>query len=71
MIGEISIFGVFVPTLILIGLGALVLCGAVTMLLSSIGFYRFIVHRPIVDLAIFLLLLAALADASGIFGSMS
>ena len=71
MIGEIAIFGVFVPTLLLAGIAALVLCGLLTMLLSAVGFYRLVSHRPIVDLAIFLLLFAALAWVGGLSGPTS
>ena len=60
MIGEVSLDGVFVPTLLMFACGAFMLTGLLTRFLSEVGFYRFIVHRPVTDLAIFLLVLATI-----------
>jgi hypothetical protein len=57
MIGEISIGGVYVPALLLLGLGALVVTGLLTQLLQIAGFYRLIAYRPLVDLCLFVLVL--------------
>jgi hypothetical protein len=57
MIGEISIGGVFFPPLLLLGLGALALTGVLSRLFQIIGVYRFVAYRPLVDLALFVLLL--------------
>jgi hypothetical protein len=57
MIGEIAIGGVFFPPLLLLGLGALALTGVLSRLFQIIGIYRFVAYRPLVDLALFVLLL--------------
>lgn len=57
MNGEISIGGVYAPTLLLCAAGALVLTGVLTQILQLIGFYRLIAYRPLVDLCLFLILL--------------
>ncbi len=61
MIGEISLGGVFVPTLLLLFAAALTVSALVTRLLGLVGFYRFVAYRALVDLAIFVLLLSGLA----------
>ena len=59
MIGEISIGGVYIPSLLLLVVAALVLTALLSRLLAMFGFYRFVAYRPLVDIAFFLLLLAA------------
>jgi Protein of unknown function (DUF1656) len=61
MIGEISIGGVYIPSLLLLGCAAVVLMTLLSRLLSGVGFYRLVVYRPLADIAFFLLLLAAIA----------
>jgi hypothetical protein len=57
MIGEIDIFGVLAPPL-LVWLGvALVISAGLRWGLKRIGFYRFVWHRPLFDLALLLILL--------------
>jgi Protein of unknown function (DUF1656) len=60
MIGEVSIGGVYIPTLLLLVCAAVVLTGLLSRLLSLIGFYRLVAYRPVTDIALFLLLLAAI-----------
>ena len=60
MIGEVSLFGVYVPALLLIVLAALVLTGLSSRFLQLSGFYRLIAYRPLVDLCLFMLLLGLL-----------
>ena len=59
MIGEISIGGVYVPALLLWGALALALTGLLIQLLQRIGFYNWIGSRPLADISIVVLLLAA------------
>jgi mannitol-specific phosphotransferase system IIBC component len=69
MIGEISIFGVYLPALLVLALAALVVTGLLTRLFALTGFYRLVAYRPLVDLSVFLLilgLLAALTTSSGL-----
>jgi hypothetical protein len=60
MIGEVSIGGVYIPTLLLLVCAAVVLTGLLSRLLSLVGFYRLVAYRPVTDIALFLLLLAAI-----------
>lgn len=60
MIGELSIGGVYIPTLLLFVCVAALLVGLLSRLLSFVGFYRLVAYRPIADLALLVLLLAAL-----------
>ena len=61
MIGEISFGGVYIPSLLLLVLVAVVLVIPLSRFLAAVGFYRLVVSRPLVDIAFFLLLLAAVA----------
>jgi hypothetical protein len=65
MIGEVSIGGVFVPTIMLLAVAALILTGIVTRLLSTFGIYRFVAYRPLVDLAFYFLILGLLSLLTG------
>ena len=65
MTGEMSIGGVYFPTILLLAVAALVLTGIVTRLLALTGAYRLIVYRPLVDLAVFILLLGSLSLLTG------
>jgi len=60
MIGEVSIGGVYFPSLLLFAAAAAVLTGLLSRLLSLVGFYRLVVYRPVTDIALFCLLLAAI-----------
>jgi hypothetical protein len=68
MIGEIDLYGVLLPPL-LVWLGvALVLSALVRMLLVRIGFYRLVWHRPLFDLAMLVILIGCVsAFANHIF----
>jgi hypothetical protein len=59
MIGEFDVFGVFVPALLVWGLVALVLAAVLRTALASVGFYRLVWHRPLVDLSLLVIILAA------------
>ncbi|ETI64789.1 hypothetical protein C100_05505 [Sphingobium sp. C100] len=61
MTGEFALGGVYVPTLLLLALAALVLAWGVTRLIGALGLYRFLAYRAAVDLSIFILLLGGLA----------
>jgi hypothetical protein len=68
MMGEISIGGVYIPSLLLLVLVAVVLVMLLSRFLVVVGFYRFVVYRPLADIAFFLLLLAAMAWITGRWG---
>lgn len=64
MTGEVSIAGVYVPALLLLGCAALVLTGLATWLLNLVGGYRLVLYRPIADVALFVLILGGLVLAT-------
>ena len=61
MIGEIDLYGVFVPSLLLSVGAALPLMAGLRRLLRRSGFYRFVWHRPLFDLALLVMVLGAVA----------
>ena len=61
MTGEISIFGVFMPSLLVLAIAAIVLTGITSRILAAVGAYRIIIYRPLVDVAIFVIIIGALA----------
>ncbi|KQO06788.1 MULTISPECIES: DUF1656 domain-containing protein [Sphingomonas] len=65
MTGEISIGGVFLPSILLLAVAAVLLTGLATRLLAFAGFYRVVTYRPLVDLALFILILGLLALLTG------
>src|SRR5262249_56383495 len=60
MIGELSIGGVYVPSLLLFACAAVILTAVLSRLLSMVGFYRLVANRPLTHISLFFLLLAAL-----------
>jgi hypothetical protein len=66
MTGEISIGGVYLPTLLLLAVAAAVLTALATRLFNYVGGYRLVAYRPIVDLALFVLILGFLSMLTGI-----
>lgn len=61
MTGEVSISGVFVPTLLILGICAILITTVIVRLLSLSGLYRFLAYRALVDLCILILVLGLLA----------
>jgi hypothetical protein len=61
MTGEVSIGGVFVPTLLILAVAAILIGSGLVRLLNAFGLHRFFTYRALVDLAIFVLVLGALA----------
>jgi hypothetical protein len=61
MIGEIDIYGVFVPILLVWGTIALLLTAVLRRGLVRIGFYRLVWHRPLVDLSLLVIIMAGVA----------
>ncbi|KVC62171.1 DUF1656 domain-containing protein [Burkholderia stagnalis] len=64
MIGEIDIFGVFVPAPLMLMLIAYLINVAIRAGLTRIGFYRLVWHRSIFDLGIYVFVLAAVVIVS-------
>lgn len=68
MIGELSFDGVFVPTLLVLAVAAMLLSYALTRTLAAFGLYRFVAYRALVDLSLFVLLLGLLSVIVPLFG---
>ncbi|MEX3931707.1 DUF1656 domain-containing protein [Paraburkholderia phymatum] len=64
MIGEIDVLGVFVPAVLVLMLIAYLLNLAIRTVLARIGIYRFIWHRSIFDLGIYVLVLGLVVIVS-------
>lgn len=61
-LGEIAIGGVYVPSLLLAALLAAALSLALRALLARAGFYALVWHRALVDLSLYVILLAAVIE---------
>jgi hypothetical protein len=64
MIGEIDIFGVFVPAVLVLMLIAYLINLVIRTVLDRVGFYRFVWHRSIFDLGIYVLVLGLVVVVS-------
>ena len=62
MIGEVSLYGIYVPWLLLLALLALALSRGLSYLLSRAGFYRLVWHPALFDLALFVIVLGTLSS---------
>jgi len=62
MIGEVSLYGIYVPWLLLMALLALALSRGLSWLLARAGFYRLVWHPALFDLAMFIIVLSALCN---------
>ncbi|HYQ38011.1 MAG TPA: DUF1656 domain-containing protein [Pseudomonas sp.] len=60
MNGHFDLYGVFLPTLLILLLGAYVLKSLLRVLLTRLGFYRFVWHPPLFNLALYILILGLL-----------
>lgn len=60
MIAEVSMHGLYVPTLLLLALAALVCTRVLGKLLLRVGFYRFVWHPALFEFALFGILLGGL-----------
>lgn len=64
MIGEFDIYGVYFPAFAVFAAIALLLQVAViNRLLNTLGFYRWVWHRALFDLAIYVILLGVVTAA--------
>ncbi|MFM0038129.1 DUF1656 domain-containing protein [Paraburkholderia strydomiana] len=64
MIGEIDIFGVFVPAVLVLMFVAYLINLVIRTVLGRVGFYRFVWHRSIFDLGIYVLVLGLVVVVS-------
>ncbi|XQU76336.1 DUF1656 domain-containing protein [Cupriavidus sp. H18C2] len=57
MPGEISLYGVFIPSLLVWMLVAFVITSGARAVLSRVGFYRLVWHRSLFNLALYAIVL--------------
>ncbi|ANG98734.1 hypothetical protein A8A54_19195 [Brucella pseudogrignonensis] len=60
MIQQLDIYGVFIPTLGVWALASFVVFLSASKLFARTGLYRFVWHRPLFDLALYISLLGTL-----------
>jgi hypothetical protein len=60
MIGEIDLYGVFVPSLLALMLIAFAVCGALRHALARLGLYRVVWHRSLFNFALYVIVLGAM-----------
>lgn len=58
MTGEIDLYGVFAPSLLILMLVAYAVSLPLRRMLAWSGFYRLVWHQPVFDLALYVVLLA-------------
>jgi hypothetical protein len=68
MTGEIAIYGIFVPTLLVLGIAAALVSMGLMRLFNLIGVYRLFAYRALIDLCLFVLVLGFFAWLSPIIG---
>jgi protein AaeX len=61
MIGEISLYGIYVPPLLLLMLPALLLSRVLSGVMARVGFYRIVWHPALFDLSLFVIVLGSLS----------
>ena len=64
MIGEIDVYGVFIPPLLIWVGAALPLTAVLRRLLRWFGCYRFVWHRPLFDFALLVIVLGGVVGAA-------
>ena len=64
MIGEFDIYGVYFPAFAIFAAIAFVLQLAIGRLLEASGLYRFFWHRALLDVAVYVILLAVVTAAA-------
>jgi hypothetical protein len=57
MRGELDIYGVFIPTLLAWAIVGFVASLFVRRLLAKLGFYKYVWHRPLFDIALLVVLI--------------
>lgn len=60
MIGEVSLYGLFLPPLLLLALTALLVTRLLKLVLARTRFYRVVWHPALFDFSLFILVLGAL-----------
>ena len=63
MIGEFDVYGVYFPLFIVAVVITFILYLVVRRLFDSLGVYRFVWHRPLFDLALYVIMLGVVTAA--------
>jgi protein AaeX len=63
VIGEFDIYGVYLPSFAIFAAIAFLLQVVIKRLLNAFGFYRWVWHRALLDLAIYVILLGVVTAA--------
>lgn len=61
MIGEVSLYGLYLPPLLLLTLAALLISRVLNLALARTGLYRLVWHPALFDFSLFVIVLGALA----------
>jgi hypothetical protein len=61
MIGEVSLYGIYVPPLLLLMLPALLISRVLSSVLGRVGLYRLVWHPALFDLSLFVIVLGSLS----------
>lgn len=61
MNGELSLNGIYVPTLLVFGFVAALCTIGLIRLFNGLGIYRFVAYRALVDVALFVIVFGAVA----------
>ncbi|MEW6760486.1 MAG: DUF1656 domain-containing protein [Pseudomonadota bacterium] len=61
MIGEVSLYGLYLPPLLLLTLAALLISRVLNLALARTGFYRLVWHPALFDFSLFVIVLGTLA----------
>ncbi|MDR0934286.1 MAG: DUF1656 domain-containing protein [Burkholderiaceae bacterium] len=69
MIGEISIFGFYMPLGIVMAIAALAVASLISRTLARFGVYRYVWHPALFDLAIFVIVMGIFFVISSLRGS--
>lgn len=62
MIGEIDIYGVFIPSLLAWAVIGFIVSLLVRRALAKLGFYKYVWHRPLFDIALVIVLVGAVVS---------
>lgn len=60
MIGEVNLYGLFLPPLLLLAVAALAVTRLLKLVLARTAFYRVVWHPALFDFSLFILVLGAL-----------
>jgi hypothetical protein len=61
MIGEVSLYGLYLPPLLLLTLAALLISRVLKLAMARTGFYRLVWHPALFDFSLFVIVLGTLA----------